>query len=158
MNFILPNCTNEELSALFYYVKSNSTKRTCLNSLGQPIIFVFICFYRMSADPHLSEDLSEDGVLKETYFLEDCIYEQVAVLLHGLEECRQKQLYTDVILCASEEEFPCHKVVLAASSRYFSVSLSLIGFLSNRSLDIYMVLQILSQFQFCIRILWLTIF
>ncbi|VDL18275.1 unnamed protein product [Hymenolepis diminuta] len=80
-----------------------------------------LCFIkRMSANLHLSEDLSENGVLKETYFLEDCIYEQVAVLLHGLEECRQKQLFTDVILCASEEEFPCHKVVLAASSRYFS--------------------------------------
>ncbi|VDN97487.1 unnamed protein product [Rodentolepis nana] len=74
----------------------------------------------MSADYHLSENLSENGVLKETYFLENCVSQQVVALLRGLEECRQKQLYTDVILCASGEEFPCHKVVLASSSRYFS--------------------------------------
>nr|CDS34429.1 ectoderm neural cortex protein 1 [Hymenolepis microstoma] len=74
----------------------------------------------MSADYHLSENLSENGISNGSFFLENSVSQQVAVLLHGLEECRQKQLYTDVILCASDEEFPCHKVVLASSSRYFS--------------------------------------
>lgn len=72
---------------------------------------------------HIADKSTEQDFLSETRLRENCIYKQVASLLHGLQECRQKGLYTDVILCASEEEFPCHKVVLAASSRYFNVSL-----------------------------------
>lgn len=45
--------------------------------------------------------------------------EQVSNLLEGLQRCRLEGLYTDIILCVDEEEFPCHKVILAASSRYF---------------------------------------
>ncbi|KAL5965773.1 Kelch-like protein 38 [Taenia solium] len=69
---------------------------------------------------HTVDKSTEHDFFNETRFRENCIYKQVASLLHGLQECRQKGLYTDVILCASEEEFPCHKVVLAASSRYFN--------------------------------------
>ncbi|CDS39396.1 ectoderm neural cortex protein 1 [Echinococcus multilocularis] len=63
---------------------------------------------------------TEQDFLKETRFIGNFMHKQVSSLLNGLQECRQKGLYTDVILCASGEEFPCHKVVLAASSRYFN--------------------------------------
>ncbi|VDM33650.1 unnamed protein product [Hydatigera taeniaeformis] len=69
---------------------------------------------------HTGDKSTEAEFFNEKRFRENCIHKQVASLLHGLQECRQKGLYTDVILCASEEEFPCHKVVLAASSRYFN--------------------------------------
>lgn len=76
----------------------------------------------MSTVHQITDELSKNAKLKETYLLENCVYKQVATLLESLEGFRQKHLYTDVVLCASEEEFPCHKVVLAASSRYFNVS------------------------------------
>ncbi|VDK85430.1 unnamed protein product [Dibothriocephalus latus] len=51
--------------------------------------------------------------------IENVNSEQVSNLLEGLQRCRLEGLYTDIILCVDEEEFPCHKVILAASSRYF---------------------------------------
>ncbi|BHF69111.1 hypothetical protein SprV_0301215300 [Sparganum proliferum] len=51
--------------------------------------------------------------------IENANKEQVSNLLEGLQRCRLEGLYTDIILCVDEEEFPCHKVILAASSRYF---------------------------------------
>ncbi|KAF6775821.1 hypothetical protein AHF37_04219 [Paragonimus kellicotti] len=44
--------------------------------------------------------------------------------LNALKKRRQKVQFTDVVLCVGEEELPCHKVVLAASSRYFHAMFS----------------------------------
>ncbi|XP_066287073.1 kelch-like protein 24 [Branchiostoma lanceolatum] len=40
-------------------------------------------------------------------------------LLQGLQELRSENLLTDVILCVSGKEIPCHRNVLAACSGYF---------------------------------------
>ncbi|GFR75522.1 kelch-like protein 21 [Elysia marginata] len=40
-------------------------------------------------------------------------------ILAKLNEFRQDALFTDAVLCVDEEEFPCHKNVLAVSSPYF---------------------------------------
>ncbi|XP_066272288.1 kelch-like protein 24 [Branchiostoma lanceolatum] len=40
-------------------------------------------------------------------------------LLQGLQELRSDNLLTDVILCVSGKEIPCHRSVLAACSEYF---------------------------------------
>ncbi len=45
-------------------------------------------------------------------------------LLAGLNACRQRDLFTDVSLCLGQEEIPCHRVVLAASSPYFEAMFS----------------------------------
>lgn len=45
-------------------------------------------------------------------------------LLAGLNACRQRDLFTDVRLCLGQEEIPCHRVVLAASSPYFEAMFS----------------------------------
>ncbi|CAH8631482.1 unnamed protein product [Heterobilharzia americana] len=47
------------------------------------------------------------------------ISEQLIQTSKFLQSFRDKSLFTDVILCAGEEELPCHKAVLAASSAYF---------------------------------------
>ncbi|CAH8873805.1 unnamed protein product [Trichobilharzia szidati] len=47
------------------------------------------------------------------------ISEQLIQTSKLLQSFRDKSLFTDVILCAGEEELPCHKAVLAASSAYF---------------------------------------
>ncbi|KAA3678917.1 uncharacterized protein DEA37_0012905 [Paragonimus westermani] len=45
--------------------------------------------------------------------------EQMLQTFQCLQSFRQKVQFTDMVLCVGEEELPCHKVVLAASSRYF---------------------------------------
>ncbi|XP_066279904.1 kelch-like protein 24 [Branchiostoma lanceolatum] len=40
-------------------------------------------------------------------------------LLQGLQELRSDNLLTDVVLCVSGQEIPCHRNVLAACSEYF---------------------------------------
>ncbi|XP_052776298.1 kelch-like protein 21 [Mya arenaria] len=40
-------------------------------------------------------------------------------LLKNLNDMRIKRLFTDTILCLGQEEFPCHKNILSASSPYF---------------------------------------
>ena len=40
-------------------------------------------------------------------------------LLAGLNEFRDRRLFTDAVLCAGQDEFPCHRAVLAATSPYF---------------------------------------
>ncbi|XP_066279900.1 kelch-like protein 24 [Branchiostoma lanceolatum] len=40
-------------------------------------------------------------------------------LLQGLQELRSDNLLTDVVLCVSKKEIPCHRNVLAACSEYF---------------------------------------
>ncbi|XP_035678505.1 kelch-like protein 24 [Branchiostoma floridae] len=40
-------------------------------------------------------------------------------LLQGLQELRSDNLLTDVVLCVSGKEIPCHRNVLAACSEYF---------------------------------------
>lgn len=40
-------------------------------------------------------------------------------MLNGFARLYEKNLFTDVILCAGRREFPCHKNVLAISSPYF---------------------------------------
>eukprot|EP00058_Branchiostoma_floridae_P028006 XP_002613497.1 hypothetical protein BRAFLDRAFT_71893 [Branchiostoma floridae] len=40
-------------------------------------------------------------------------------LLQGLQELRSDNLLTDVVLCVSGKEIPCHRSVLAACSEYF---------------------------------------
>ncbi|XP_066279912.1 kelch-like protein 24 [Branchiostoma lanceolatum] len=40
-------------------------------------------------------------------------------LLRGLQELRSDNLLTDVVLCVSGKEIPCHRNVLAACSEYF---------------------------------------
>ncbi|KAH3809199.1 kelch-like protein 24 [Dreissena polymorpha] len=40
-------------------------------------------------------------------------------LLKNLNEMRIKRLFTDTVLCLGQEEFPCHKNILSASSPYF---------------------------------------
>ncbi|TNN05021.1 Kelch-like protein isoform 4 [Schistosoma japonicum] len=47
------------------------------------------------------------------------ISEQLVQTSKSLQSFRDKSLFTDVILCAGDEELPCHKAVLAASSAYF---------------------------------------
>jgi len=40
-------------------------------------------------------------------------------LTHGLEKLRHEKSYCDFKLIADDEEFPCHRVVLAAVSPFF---------------------------------------
>ncbi|KAF8566692.1 hypothetical protein P879_01329 [Paragonimus westermani] len=50
--------------------------------------------------------------------------EQMLQTFQCLQSFRQKVQFTDMVLCVGEEELPCHKVVLAASSRYFHAMFS----------------------------------
>ncbi|XP_035681516.1 kelch-like protein 24 [Branchiostoma floridae] len=52
-------------------------------------------------------------------FQDFCHYPHAASLLKGLQELRSDNLLTDVILCVSGKEIPCHRNVLAACSGYF---------------------------------------
>ncbi|VDD83768.1 unnamed protein product [Mesocestoides corti] len=74
----------------------------------------------MTSIASLSTKKPLEASSQETLFFKGCMQNQVASLLSGLQDLRKKRLYTDIILCACDEEFPCHKVVLAASSRYFN--------------------------------------
>ncbi|XP_049639210.1 kelch-like protein 25 [Suncus etruscus] len=47
-----------------------------------------------------------------------------ACVLAQLDTLRQHHMFTDVTLWAGERAFPCHRVVLAASSRYFEAMFS----------------------------------
>ncbi|CAH8677462.1 unnamed protein product [Schistosoma rodhaini] len=51
--------------------------------------------------------------------LSENISEQLVQTTRSLQSFRDRSLFTDVILCAGDEELPCHKAVLAASSAYF---------------------------------------
>ncbi|CAH8655287.1 unnamed protein product [Schistosoma bovis] len=51
--------------------------------------------------------------------LSENISEQLVQMTKSLRSFRDRSLFTDVILCAGDEELPCHKAVLAASSTYF---------------------------------------
>ncbi|KAG8177186.1 hypothetical protein JTE90_015794 [Oedothorax gibbosus] len=46
------------------------------------------------------------------------------LVLSGLNELRQSKSFCDVSLCVEGEEFPCHRVVLAAFSPYFKAMLT----------------------------------
>ena len=45
-----------------------------------------------------------------------------AKVLEKLDEFRQKQKYTDLVVIVGDQKFHCHKVVLASTSRFFAVS------------------------------------
>ena len=55
--------------------------------------------------------------IDRTYTLKDVSYG--IDILKNLNDMRKKQLFTDTILCLGQEEFPCHKNLLSASSPYF---------------------------------------
>jgi len=40
-------------------------------------------------------------------------------LLQGLSSLRQNEKFFDMMICVGDMQFPCHRVVLAASSNYF---------------------------------------
>ena len=40
-------------------------------------------------------------------------------LLSGLNKLREDGKFFDVVISVEEQDFPCHKVVLAAASNYF---------------------------------------
>ncbi|XP_078593544.1 kelch-like protein 24 isoform X2 [Branchiostoma floridae x Branchiostoma japonicum] len=50
---------------------------------------------------------------------EFCHNPHAGSLLQGLQELRSDNLLTDVVLCVSGKEIPCHRNVLAACSEYF---------------------------------------
>ncbi|XP_078586310.1 kelch-like protein 24 [Branchiostoma floridae x Branchiostoma japonicum] len=50
---------------------------------------------------------------------EFCHNPHAGSLLQGLQELRSDSLLTDVVLCVSGKEIPCHRNVLAACSEYF---------------------------------------
>jgi len=45
-------------------------------------------------------------------------------LLANINSLRLRSAYTDAILCCGQDEFPCHRNVLAASSTYFDAMFS----------------------------------
>ncbi|XP_078582085.1 kelch-like protein 24 [Branchiostoma floridae x Branchiostoma japonicum] len=51
--------------------------------------------------------------------LDFCHNPHAGSLLQGLQELRSDNLLTDVVLCVSGKEIPCHRNVLAACSEYF---------------------------------------
>lgn len=54
---------------------------------------------------------------EDKYILHDDSYGMN--LLKNLNDMRIKGIFTDTILCLGQEEFPCHKNILSASSPYF---------------------------------------
>ena len=53
----------------------------------------------------------------DRFVLDDVSYGRE--LLQHLNELRKSRTFTDTILCLGQEEFPCHKNILSASSPYF---------------------------------------
>ena len=86
-------------------------------------------FYRLSklgSQYSMSESMRTDGSnwtiassTNETKEVDDPNY--AAKVLEKLDEFRQKRKYTDLIVTVGEHKFHCHKVVLAATSRFFAV-------------------------------------
>lgn len=62
-------------------------------------------------------DVGARSTLDDKYVLMDVGYGMG--ILKQLNEMRTKKLFTDTILCLGQEEFPCHKNLLSASSPYF---------------------------------------
>lgn len=62
-------------------------------------------------------ELSLDNPENDKYTVMDVSYGMG--LLKQLNEMRTKKLFTDTVLCLGQEEFPCHKNILSASSPYF---------------------------------------
>ncbi|GFO40755.1 kelch-like protein 21 [Plakobranchus ocellatus] len=58
-----------------------------------------------------------DSTAHPSHVLDESEYGQS--ILAKLNEFRQDSLFTDAVLCVGQEEFPCHKNVLAVSSPYF---------------------------------------
>ena len=59
---------------------------------------------------------SDDQPLDEYNFVESSHSSQV---LHGLRNLREEGSFCDVSICVDEQEFPCHRIVLASFSPYF---------------------------------------
>lgn len=62
-------------------------------------------------------EMGAGSVLDEKHVLMDVEYG--LDILKNLNEMRGKKLFTDTILCIGQEEFPCHKNLMSASSPYF---------------------------------------
>lgn len=58
-----------------------------------------------------------DWTMGEKYTLNDAQYG--LNLLLNLNDLRTNGVFTDIILCLGQEEFPCHRNILSASSPYF---------------------------------------
>ena len=87
-------------------------------------------FYRLSklgSQYSMSDSIRTDG---STWTIASSTYEPKEVddpnyatkVLEKLNQFRKKQKYTDLVIKVGDHKFPCHKVVLAASSRFFAVS------------------------------------
>ncbi|XP_014782728.1 kelch-like protein diablo [Octopus bimaculoides] len=63
------------------------------------------------------ESAEKDGPAVVERFCDET--ERSRTMLTGFAKLYEKNLFTDVILCAGRKEFPCHKNVLAISSPYF---------------------------------------
>ena len=68
-------------------------------------------------DRRYSESLIEYVEQKITLKSPDYGYD----MLEKLNQMRTQAVLTDILLCVGQEEFPCHRNVLAVSSPYFQV-------------------------------------
>lgn len=62
------------------------------------------------------EDAENLSDLNELYWEDGGL---LADLQKGMETLRKGRELTDVVLCVQGQDFPCHRVVLAAASQYF---------------------------------------
>ncbi|KAK3100035.1 hypothetical protein FSP39_013760 [Pinctada imbricata] len=59
---------------------------------------------------------TDGGFLSEYVFREQS---HALTVLHGLNEQRKSNTLCDVVICVEDQEFPCHRNILAACSPYF---------------------------------------